>query len=221
MRQQIGNEWTVRIGVFDGVPESLQHPRSNTVVFNSTAGAFFIGEVNYRPTRTTELLAGIWDYTGKFESFTETTARGTAVQLSGSRGGYVGGNTRLLSVSPGSSVDGFAMLGVAGGRTDPVAASLNFGFTYSGPLAIRPDDKLGLGFGVVKASNSFRSGEIASGGAVTHSEKNVELSYRAPINDWLTVQPDMQYWRHPGFDSRRKDDLLFILHFEIGHAFNL
>ena len=176
IRQHIGKEWTIRVAVLDGVPDSVKHPNSNAITINNTNGAFFIGEVDYQPTRTTKLLLGGWNYTGKFDSFTQSTSDGTPRQLYGSRGMYVGGATRLFDQGHGRGIDGFANLGFAGSRTNEVAASLNFGFTYTGPLAARPHDKLGLAFGVVKASGALKQGDLAAGITPTSYEKNLELS---------------------------------------------
>ncbi len=52
-------------------------------------------------------------------------------------------------------------------------------------------------------------------------ETNFELTYRARITSWLTVQPDIQYWIHPNMDPTLKNDLLFMIHFEISHVFGL
>ena len=52
-------------------------------------------------------------------------------------------------------------------------------------------------------------------------ETNFELTYRAPITRWLTIQPDIQYRINPNMDPRLKNDLLFMIYFEISHIFNL
>jgi carbohydrate-selective porin OprB len=41
------------------------------------------------------------------------------------------------------------------------------------------------------------------------------------LSDWLTVQPNIQYIVHPGFDRALKNDFVFGLHFEMGRLFNL
>lgn len=46
-------------------------------------------------------------------------------------------------------------------------------------------------------------------------ETAIELSYRAPISDWLTLQPDVQYVIHPSTDAARDDAWVFGLRVEL------
>jgi porin len=221
VRQRINSQWSVEAAVLNGVPDSIRHPNSNAISFSSTNGAFLIGEVDYTPIRGTKLMLGFWNYTGKFDAINQSNADGSQRQTFGSRGGYVGGATRVLDQGAGRGIELFATLGIADGRTNEVDGSLNLGATYTGPFDSRPHDKVGIGFGSVKASQAFRQDAISSGASVSHYENNVEATYRAPINEWLVVQPDIQFWTNPGFDATRKRDLMFILHFEVGHLFGL
>ena len=71
------------------------------------------------------------------------------------------------------------------------------------------------------APNSYRKLQLALGNGFVNDETSIELTYRAPINSWLTVQPDLQYIIHPGYDPAYKNDLVIGVHFEIGHLFDL
>jgi carbohydrate-selective porin OprB len=53
-------------------------------------------------------------------------------------------------------------------------------------------------------------------------ETSFEVTYRAKINDYLTVQPNVQYVVHPAyaFSSTTKDALVVGLHFEFGKVFS-
>ncbi len=221
VRQRLSDQWTIKAAILDGVPDDANKPKSNDINFTNTNGAFLIGEVDYTPIRNTKLMAGFWNYTGKFDAFNQTGASGVPRQVFGSRGGYIGGATRVYSQPGNRGLDVFATLGIADGNTNPVGGSLNFGATYTGPLDSRPRDRAGLAFGIVQASNAYRKELGAVVDNVSKYERNIELTYRAPINKWLTVQPDIQYFSHAGFNAGLKDDLLFMIHFEIGQAFGL
>ncbi len=221
VRQRIGDQITIKAAILDGVPDDPSKPRSNDINFNSTNGAFLIGEVDYTPIRNTKLMVGYWNYTGRFDALNQTSAAGTPHQVFGSRGGYVGGATRVYSQPGNRGLDVFATLGIADGSTNPVNGSLNFGATYTGPFDSRPRDRVGLAFGIVQASNAYRDALGSVFDKVGKYERNIELTYRAPINKWLTVQPDIQYFSHAGFNAGLKDDLLFMVHFEVGQAFGL
>lgn len=221
VKQQIADHWTVKAAVLDGVPDSVKSPNSNAITISQANGALLIGELDYTPTRTTKLLAGYWNYTGAFSAQDETNADGTPRQVYGSRGGYIGGATRLYSAGGRRGLDVFANLGFADATTNQVNGSLNAGLTYTGLLDSRPTDQLGFAAGAAHAGNAYRQMQIASGNPTDAYEDNFELTYRAKIADWLVMQPDVQYWIHPGMDATRKNDLLVMLHFEISHLFNL
>ncbi len=65
------------------------------------------------------------------------------------------------------------------------------GLTYRGPIATRDADVVGVGL----ASAKFRDSSLSS-------EQAVELFYKAQINDWAIVQPDMQYIASPSGSER-------------------
>ncbi|MGL5837021.1 MAG: carbohydrate porin, partial [Sphingorhabdus sp.] len=46
------------------------------------------------------------------------------------------------------------------------------------------------------------------------SEVAFELTYRAPVTDWLTLQPDAQYVLNPGATPGIRNALIFALRAE-------
>jgi porin len=221
LRQKFSDYWSIQASVLDGMPDSVKDPSANAVIFNKTNGALLIGEVDFTPTKTTKIMAGYWDYTGQFDVINQTNADGTQRQGFGSRGGYIGGATRIYSPTTRRGLDVFANIGVAGAATNLIDRSLNVGLTYTGLLDARPFDRMGIAAGVVAASPAYKEMQIASGNGVKNYETNFELTWRAPITKWLTVQPDVQYWVNPGLTPSVKNDLLFLVHFEISHVFGL
>jgi porin len=221
VRQKFGPYWRIQAAVLDGEPDSAKDPRATAVNFNKTNGALLIGEVDYLPSRTAKIMAGFWDYTGAFPAIDETATNGLPRQVFGSAGGYVGGATRLYSLSPHRGLDVFATFGFADGTRQIVDRSLNAGLTFTGPFDDRPNDKFGIAVGTAHAGDAYRHAQIASNDPVNSYETNFEMTYRAQINGWLTIQPDVQYWIDPDVDPALKNDLLIMIHFEISHAFNL
>jgi porin len=166
-------------------------------------------------------MAGYWEYSGLFDTQNETNFDGSIRQIYGSRGGYIGGATRLYTIDGPRGLDGFVNFGVADSRVNQVTRSVNAGLTFTGLLDARPTDRLGFAIGIAGAGNPFQQAQIAEGNAVYRYETVYELTYRATICSWLTVQPDIQYIVHPGFDQTLKNDFAFGLHFEIGHRYGL
>ena len=219
--EKLGRRWRIKAAVLDGVPDSAKDPRAMAVNLNKSNGALIIGEADYIASRTTKLMAGAWGYTGSFPALEPDNADGTQRRVYGSEGGYVGGTTRLYSLSAHRGIDAFANIGVANGRVQIVNASIDGDLSYTGLFSSRPFDKLGVAVGAAHAGDSYRNLQIAEGNAVETYETNFELTYRTPINNWLTVQPDIQYWINPGVTPMQKNDLLFMLHFEVSHLFDL
>lgn len=78
------------------------------------------------------------------------------------------------------------------------------GLAYVGLFDGRPNDILGLGFGWAKFT-PYLNGPIATQNASSGTqtpmlkpESLIELTYQAPINSWLTLQPFLQYAMNPG-----------------------
>jgi porin len=220
VRQKLFDHWTIQAAILDGVPDSAKFPSINAVNINRTAGALLIGEVAYQPIPTTKIMAGYWNYTGKFVAQNQMAPDGTPRQVFGDSGGYIGGTTRLYSQTARRGLDVFANVGIASSEVQQVDRSLSVGMTYTGLLDVRPSDRLGFAVGIAHASAPYRDMVAAAGAGAKSYETNFELTYRARITDWLTVQPDIQYWINPNMDPTLKNDLLFLFHFEISHVFD-
>lgn len=79
------------------------------------------------------------------------------------------------------------------------------GFTYKGVVPGRPDDTVGIAvayFGISPAARALdRDTRLFNGDPsfpIRDHEIILELTYQAQITPWLKLQPDLQYWIHPG-----------------------
>ena len=221
IHQRLGAHWRIQAAVLDGVPDSVKDPRATAVNINKSNGALLIGEVDYLPTKTTKFMAGYWDYTREFPVIAPSGLNAPPRQEFGSAGGYVGAATRLYSPAPRRGLDVFATFGFGDASRQIVDRSFNAGLTYTGLLDDRPLDKLGVAAGIAHAGDAYQQMQIATGEGVKTNETNFELTYRAQVNSWLVLQPDVQYWVNPNVSPALKNDLLFMIHFEISHAFDL
>ena len=97
------------------------------------------------------------------------------------------------------------------------------GMNFVAPFVERPDDTFGLAFSYLGISPAAREGlqrDLVSFGRATSSyasdETVIEATYQAPVTDWLTLQPDIQFIFNPGagipgpFSSRPLQDSLTI-----------
>jgi porin len=221
VRQTLPDHWSLQFAALDGVPDSLKYPTANAVNINNKNGALILGEVDYKPTALDKGMAGFWHYTGQFPSLSQASADGAPRLIYGSTGAYIGGSMRVYSQTARRGLDVFTNIGAATGNTQQVDGSLSFGVRYVGPFDARPSDQLGAAVGIARASQAYQQAQVAAGVGVKAYETNFELTYRMRVTDWLTIQPDVQYWINPNMDPALKNDLLFLLHFEISHVFDL
>jgi porin len=224
VRQKIDDQWTVLGAVGDGMADNPKHLGVNDILIHSDYGASFKGEVDYTPIARTKLYAGYFAYTGRQAAINQTNADGSQHYIYGSDGGYIGGETRLYTYEGRRGLDAFANISVADPTANELNRSANTGLTYTGLLAARPNDKIGFAFAANGFGDPYRKYAESLGSSVVDYEKFYELTYHAPINRWLRVQPDVQYMYEPtnvyGSPSE-KDSLVFGIHFEIGRWFDL
>ena len=205
---RVGENWTARVAVLDGVPGNPDRPRRTAVSLGGGDGAFVIGELAYE-TDAIRLLAGHWRYTARFEDFSGAQARGND-------GFYLRGETRLASEA-GDGAQGlsaFARLGAATGRFNMFDRFASFGLVYTGPLPGRDEDRAGVAIAVAGTSDGFRETSPATGAEVA-----VELTYRFVLTDWLALQPDIQYIVNPGTDPTLSNALTLAIRAELNAPF--
>lgn len=77
------------------------------------------------------------------------------------------------------------------------------GMNWFGPFYRRPNDIVGLAvsyLGISPVARAFSSDLVAFGRAASTYRSNetvIEATYAAPVTDWLTLQPDIQYVLNP------------------------
>ena len=221
IRQTFSNQWSLQAVIADGAADNPNDQARNGVFFSSEYGALGMAELDYTPDSHTKAMAGIWGLTSKLPSNFKFNPDGSLRSVYGEAGGYVGGAMRLYNGGGRRGLDGFFTLGLSTPESTNVAQSLNGGLVYTGLLDARPGDKLGVSFNENANPRTFRQAQVATGNGVQHYELSFELTYRAKLCEWLTVQPDAQYIIHPNYDPTLKDDLVIGLHFEVGHLFGL
>lgn len=80
--------------------------------------------------------------------------------------------------------------------------ALTLGAELDGTPWGRSADSIGLAFGSLRTSNSYRNDSPAVAGyEASGSEKQTELYYRFKLNDAIELSPNFQWIRNPGGDS--------------------
>jgi porin len=219
IRQAVTPNLSVQFAVADGAADNPNNPAQNAVLFSQDYGALFLGEVDYTPDKYTKLMAGAWGLTSKLPNFGQFNPDGSQRMIYGQEGAYIGAATRLYNAGHGRGLDGFFTFGMSTPQSTDVAESFNTGLVYTGLFDARPADKIGVAMNINGASSNFSQFQSIQGAPIGPSETSFEATYRAKINDYLTIQPDIQYILHPGYDSTIKNTVALAIHFELAHVF--
>ena len=196
------------LGVYDGATKAgiATGPRGPRTLFAAPSDLYLIGEGGWRWGRGEggmhgRLAFGAWWHTGRFERFDGGSDDGTtgyyAVAEQQLTHGRVGGD----AVHGG--LGAFLMYGWADPQLSPLEHHVGGGLEWTGPLASRPDDALGLGANWASFSDAaglHGDGELA-----------VELFYQWQVTPWFSLQPDVQWIHSPGGLADVDDALVLTL----------
>jgi len=171
-------------------------------VFSLGGGALWMAELQYAPIGGALGLPGsykigAWRETGAFVDHLTGLP-----QHRGDYGVYAIAD-QMVWRRAGTENEGvslFLRLGGAPSDRNLVAWYVDGGVGYKGPFAGRPDDVIALGIAYARISGDAADADRAAGPPtpVRDYEAVLEISYKAALAPWWSVQPDVQYVLHPG-----------------------
>lgn len=221
--------------VFDGDPAgpgtgNPQERDASGTSFRIGDGAFSIAEAAYALNQekdTTGLPAtfklGGFYHIGRFPDPREDdTGRSLADPASSGRpairhthfGFYLVAD-QMVWRKPGATDQGLGLFGrIAGDPSEgnQIKFYADGGVNYKGLLAGREDDVFGIAVAYAKVSNEVRGFDgdtnrfADTDRPVRDFETALEITYKAQIAPWWTVQPDVQFIFHPGANIARPND---------------
>lgn len=206
----LSESWILRAGVFDAVPGDPDHPARNAVSLND--GALWVAEVNHVAAGDARFALGAWGYTvGSERLFAQTDTSDR------NRGAYafIDAPLRHESGDDTQGLNGFMRVGAARESVNQTGRYLGAGLVYTGLLPGRDADQLGLAVAVAFNGDTFKRARRSEGLPVDGSETAIELSYRMQLNDWLRLQPDIQYIIDTGALGELKNALVLGVRFEV------
>jgi len=199
--------WHMRIGIFDAIPNDPEDPDSEKISLGD--GALILSEINYTTYAGTRFALGAWGYTSDFDTIDGRRKGGNWGTY-----GFISGD--LYTSSDGNGLSGWLRYGLADNNDINVLKSyMGAGLVYTGFLAARPEDQLGLAVGTALISNAAKQAAGIIGESAENAEINIELTYRAQITEWLTLQPDIQYVIDPGIVGGLDNAFVVGLRFEL------
>lgn len=188
--------WYVQFAALDGVPGDPEHETRSTIQFDTNDGLLLLAETGVAIEDGVHVAAGYWHYTAEFDDLLAVDAAGEPLRHGNNDGYYLLLDTPVLVQQPGQSgVNAYVRYGRANADINPVEQYLGAGLVLT-DLVRGSGDQLGIAVGIARAGAAFRA---AQGQETSSAERITELTYSLPVNDWLAIQPDVQYVEHAGF----------------------
>ncbi len=199
LEYRFGRESVLRYALLDGVPGDSDDLIESAVELGGEDGVLNALEYEASLSEKLRFTIGGWLYSADFER-----VDGSGPPEDGNAGVYTSLEwTAVRHGRDGPEVDVYFRYGLANESLNPVRSYFGAGVVASGLNVYRSRDKFGLSVASVQFGDPYRR----AAGAESH-ETVVELTYRAPLNDWITVQPDVQYVRNPGGNPQLGDSLV-------------
>jgi porin len=196
--------------VFDGVPGNPHNPKGIHIHLGDGDGLLSVTETGYLNEKNgSKLGIGFWVYTKKFETFANSDEK------ENSKGLYLLGETSLFNNFFNGKLTGFFRFGFANESVNTLKQYFGCGIVLKQPFTNKREEHIGLAFANAVLGNSFRTNILNNGEKYKKEELNIELSYSIQLNNWLKIQPDIQYVINPGMDTNLHNAIVFILRTEI------
>jgi len=195
-RWQASDGAYVMAGAYDGKPGLEGHPNGTHIEFRSGDGLFNALEAGLvrRGAHPYKVALGGWYRTSDFE---DPMGR----DRNANHGMYAIAQRRLTPAGAMPALDAFVQLGATQSDRNVIDRYLGAGMTATGPFPRRPDDVLGIAVAQARTADGYRRQTPNSSDA----ETTVELTYQVPVNDHVSVQPDVQYIINPGASTAVDD----------------
>jgi porin len=168
-------------------------------------GTLFALEYQFGHERT-RWTAGAWSFTRSRTSVATSTAGARDREY-----GAYGAVQRRLD----RNWNGYLRVGVANEDASRIGAYAGAGIVHEGGLLAARDDSVGLAVGHARNGGAYRDAMRAEGIATAAAETAIELTWRVPLGEYVTLQPDLQYVVDPDTDPAIDDALVAMLRVEL------
>lgn len=214
---RVAGEWTEslrwRVGAFEGTPGDDQEDSFAVFDLGRGEGSLLIGELEYASERFNKLSIGLWSYTADFDRLDADLVPDADAE-NGNRGVYALVDMKVAEVGS-ARIDASLRAGIADARFNAIDEYLGATIVMSHPFQSRPDDAFGLAVAYGRTGDLYRSVQSFVGVPSASGETSYELTYRAPVTEWLALAPSVQFVSHPGADLSVQDAWVVGLRFEI------
>jgi porin len=185
-------EWTFRLGVFNGVAGDPAHPHAFLAErLKPSDGLFLVGQSDWQITKSSRLEAGVWTYTAAQD--------GPGGRLAHDKGAYV---SYEAPVDLLPHLNFWLRGGVANGRAQTIAGYLGGGIVQQGTITGSPDDRLAFAI-----AHAIIGANGVSALGLHHAETTFELTYQVKVSHRFVIQPDANYVHHPAGIAHAPDSV--------------
>ncbi len=205
LRYTFNDHWTFKLAATDGAPGNDADPAASDIHVHGEDGALILTELRFHRSDGRRFDVGYWRYTAALPELKTMQADGSALLAHGSQGLYVSADTMLTSSADdplhGISVGARVAYADAGFNQFQWFASASI--TDIGFWSARPDDKIGFGVTQASSGSPYLLAQRMQGQAARPNEWVLEATWRAPLNAWISLQPDLQYIINPARAEHR------------------
>ena len=217
-----------RLGIYDG--DSFDSPAGDPRItrhglhyrVGGNQGWFLITEATFAPADgATRCKVGAWLHTASFADVRDDKT-GQPFALTGNDPRQHGSNHGTYVViehtvagesgKPGN-IEFFVRSGFAPSDRNAISWALDTGFGWTGLIPGRPADVAALGLAHARFGSYFADAARLTDPAnpAPDFEQAIEFAYAINLSAHLTIQPDLQFIRHPGGSPAQRDAFLFHL----------
>jgi porin len=190
VKARLSDSFEIIGSIFDGVPGSQENESSFQVKLSVEEGALIATEIIYYSQNDfTKISLGGWYYTSTFETILYENKE------SGNFGAYLNAEKQIYTEESNSSkgLSLFGRIGLAHNKFNPSDYSILGGVNYKGIIPGRDEDVFGFACSSIHLSDKFKQLHKLN----SNFEVILELTYNLRINEWLRIQPDLQYILNP------------------------
>lgn len=189
----------------DGVPGNPNNPHGTHIRLDKGDGSLAVVEFGVNASEEgksfNKTAVGLWRYSARAADLTEVDALGNPLRRTDHGFYFLAEHTlRAERDDPAQGLSGFARFGAVNPDVYQAEWSGSLGLIYQGLFDGRDDDTAGIAVTTSHAGSKYRRFNASDS-----SETVVELTYRAQLQPWLSVQPLVQRIFNPNMDTALRD----------------
>src|SRR3989338_7523195 len=188
----------------DGVPGNPNNPHGTHIRLDKGDGSLAVVELGLNTSEEgksfNKTAVGLWRYSARAADLVTGDPRRD-------EGFYVLAERTLRAEQDDSAqgLSGFVRFGTVNKDVYQADWSGSLGLIYQGLFDGRDDDTAGIAVTTSHASSKYRDSQLILGNATDSSETVIEITYRAQLQPWLSVQPMVQRIFNPNMDAALRD----------------